>query len=36
MGTRAPAFNLQFGNECHSYQDLIPFMIGNTQFVTIK
>src|ERR1700724_1426907 len=27
MGMRACAFNLQFGNERHSYQDLIPFTI---------
>ena len=31
MGIRASAINLQFGNQAHSYQDLIPFTIGNTQ-----
>ncbi len=30
MGMRASPFNLQFGNEHYSYQDLIPVTIGNT------
>ena len=34
MGIRASAINLQFGNQAHSYQDLIPFTIGNTQIMT--
>jgi hypothetical protein len=34
MGVRASAINLQFGNQAHSYQDLIPFTIGNTQIMT--
>ena len=33
MGMRAFAFNLQISNERHSYQDLIPFMIGNSPIV---
>jgi hypothetical protein len=36
MGMRACAFNLQFGNERHSYQDLIPFTIGNTPIKTVR
>jgi len=36
MGMRASAINLQFGNGAYSYQDLIPFTIGNTQIVTPK
>jgi hypothetical protein len=31
MGTHASAINLQFGNQGASYQDLIPFTIGNIQ-----
>jgi hypothetical protein len=33
MGIRASAINLQFGKASTSYQDLIPFTIGNTQIM---
>jgi hypothetical protein len=35
MGKWASAINLQFGNRPYTYQDLIPFTIGNTPIMTI-
>jgi hypothetical protein len=35
MSIYASAINLQFGNQAHSYQDLIPFTIGNTPIMTV-
>ena len=35
MSIYASAINLQFGNQTHSYQDLIPFTIGNTPIMTL-
>jgi hypothetical protein len=35
MSIYASAINLQFGNQTHSYQDLIPFTIGNTPIMTV-